>query len=134
MLRADLCEEAIRLGRVIRDLLSPNPPAEATALLALMLLHDARRDTRVDDAGDIVLLADQDRDRWNQGRIAEALVLVAEAFRAGAGFYALQAAIAAEHCRAGRAADTTGGESWNCTTCSGNCSLHLWFGSIALSQ
>jgi RNA polymerase sigma-70 factor (ECF subfamily) len=106
MLRADLCDEAIRLGRIVRDLLSPHPPAEAEALLALMLLHDARRDTRVDGAGDIVLLEDQDRGRWNQAQIVEALGLVAEAFRAGASLYALQAAIAAEHCRAARAADT----------------------------
>lgn len=106
MLRADLCEEAIRLGRLIGALMSPKPPPEATALLALMLLHDARRDARVDDAGDIVLLEDQDRSRWNHAQIAEALVLVSEAFRAGPGPYALQAAIAAEHCRAARAVDT----------------------------
>lgn len=106
ILRADLCEEAIRLGRLIRDLQAPNPPAEATALLALMLLHDARRDTRVDEAGDMVLLADQDRGRWNREQIGEALGLVAESFRIGAGPYALQAAIAAEHCQAVRAEDT----------------------------
>ena len=106
ILRVDLSEEAIRLGRLIRALLSPNPPAEATALLALMLLHDARRNTRVDSAGDIILLEDQDRSRWNRAQIAEALAIVSEAFRAGAGPYALQAAIAAEHCRAARAPDT----------------------------
>ena len=106
MLRVDLCEEAIRLARISRALMPPNPPPEATALLALMLLHDARRDTRVDDAGDIILLEDQDRSRWNHAQIEEALVLVAEAFRAGPGPYALQAAIAAEHCRAARSLDT----------------------------
>lgn len=106
LLRADLCEEAIRLARLIRALLSPQAPPEATALLALILLHDARRDTRVDADGDIVLLEDQDRSRWNHAQISEALALVVEAFRGGAGPYALQAAIAGEHCRAARAADT----------------------------
>jgi RNA polymerase sigma-70 factor (ECF subfamily) len=106
MLRADLCEEAIRLARLTMALMSPNPPPEPTALLALMLLHDARRDTRVDDAGDIVLLEDQDRSRWNHDQIDEALALVSEAFRTGLGSYALQAGIAAEHCKAARAADT----------------------------
>lgn len=106
MVRRDLCEEAIRLGRLIRALTSPNPPPEATALLALMLLHDARRDARVDPQGDIVLLEDQDRSRWNQAQIAEALPLIAEAFRGEPGGYALQAAIAAEHCKAARAMDT----------------------------
>ncbi|MBV9403859.1 MAG: sigma-70 family RNA polymerase sigma factor [Acidobacteriaceae bacterium] len=106
MIRADLSAEAIRLGRLLRTLLAPDPPAETTALLALMLLHDARREARVDAAGDLVVLEDQDRSRWNQGQITEALELVAEAFRGGAGPYALQAAIAAEHCKARRAADT----------------------------
>jgi RNA polymerase sigma-70 factor, ECF subfamily len=103
--RADLCEEAIRLARLIRTLMAP-APAEATGLLALMLLHDARRDTRTDAAGDLVVLEEQDRSRWNRGQIAEALPLVAEAFAGGAGPYAVQAAIAAEHCRAARAEDT----------------------------
>jgi RNA polymerase sigma-70 factor (ECF subfamily) len=71
-----------------------------------MLLHDARRDARVDDAGDLVVLEEQDRSRWNQRQIAEALPLVEEAFRAGPGPYALQAAIAAVHCQAARAEDT----------------------------
>ncbi len=106
MLRVDLCDEGIRLGRLVRALMSPDPPPEATALLALMLLHDARRDARVDAAGDIVLLEDQDRSRWNRAHIAEALVLVSEAFRNGPGPYALQAGISAEHCRAARAIDT----------------------------
>jgi RNA polymerase sigma-70 factor (ECF subfamily) len=106
ILRVDLSEEAIRLGRLTRALLSPNPPPETTALLALMLLHDARRAARVDEAGDIVVLEDQDRSRWNHAQISEALALVAEALRASPGSYALQAAIAAEHCRAERAADT----------------------------
>jgi RNA polymerase sigma-70 factor (ECF subfamily) len=102
LVRADLCAEAIRLGRILRTL--PVPAAsEATALLALMLLHDARRDARVDAEGVVVLLEDQDRRRWDQAQIAEALPLVEEALRGGAGPYALQAAIAALHCQASTA-------------------------------
>src|SRR5262245_21623008 len=63
LVRADLCDEAIRLGRLVRALTAPHPPAEATALVALMLLHDSRRDARLDEAGDLVLLEDQDRSR-----------------------------------------------------------------------
>ncbi len=106
LLRADLCAEAIRLGRLVRMLMAPQPPAEATALLALMLLHDSRREARLDEAGDLVVLEDQDRRRWNGQQIAEALPLVEEAFRDGPGPYALQAAIAALHCQAARAEDT----------------------------
>src|SRR5437764_15194982 len=82
------------------------PPPEATALLALMLLHDSRRDARLDLAGDLVLLEEQDRRRWNRAQIEEALPLVEEALRGGPGPYALQAAIAALHCQAARAEDT----------------------------
>jgi RNA polymerase sigma-70 factor (ECF subfamily) len=71
-----------------------------------MLLHDARREARTDEAGDIVVLEEQDRSRWNRPQIAEALPLVAEALRDGPNPYTLQAAIAAEHCKAGRAEDT----------------------------
>jgi RNA polymerase sigma-70 factor (ECF subfamily) len=106
LVRTDLSCEAIRLGRLLRTLMSPQPPVEATALVALMLLHDARRASRTDEAGDLVVLEEQDRSRWNQQQIAEALPLVAEALRSRPGPYALQAAIAAEHCRAGRAQDT----------------------------
>jgi RNA polymerase sigma-70 factor (ECF subfamily) len=106
LVRADLCAEAIRLGGMVRALMMPNPPAETAGLLALMLLHDSRRDARVDEAGDVVLLENQDRSRWNQRQIAEALPLVEEAFRAGAGPFAVQAAIAAVHCQAARAEDT----------------------------
>jgi RNA polymerase sigma-70 factor, ECF subfamily len=106
LVRADLCAEAIRLGRLVRILTAPQPPAEATALLALMLLHDSRRDARLDEAGDLVLLEEQDRSRWNREQIAEALPLVEEALRGGAGPFALQAAIAALHCQAARAEDT----------------------------
>ncbi len=106
MMRADLCAEAIRLGRLVRTLMSPEPPAEATALVALMLLHDSRRDARLDEAGDVIVLEEQDRRRWNGRQIAEALLLVEEAFRGEPGPFALQAAIAALHCRAARAEDT----------------------------
>jgi len=106
LVRADLCAEAIRLGRLVRTLLAPNPPAEATGLLALMLLHDARRNARVDGAGDLVVLEDQDRGLWDQRQIAEALPLVEEAFRGGPGPFAVQAAIAALHCQAARPEDT----------------------------
>ncbi len=110
LIRADLTAEAIRLGRLVTTLMSPQPPAEATALLALMLLHDARKEARTDEAGDIVLLDEQDRSRWNQQQIAEALPLAAEAMRGGPGPYALQAAIAAEHCKAKRAENTNWSE------------------------
>jgi RNA polymerase sigma-70 factor (ECF subfamily) len=106
LLRADLCIEAIRLGRLVRSLMQPQPPPEATALLALMLLHDARRDARVDDAGDLVVLEEQDRSRWHRQQIAEAMPLVSEALRGGPGVFTVQAAIAAVHCGAARAEDT----------------------------
>jgi RNA polymerase sigma-70 factor, ECF subfamily len=106
LVRTDLCAEAIRLGRLVRTLMAPEPPAEATALLALMLLHDSRRAARLDEAGDLVLLEEQDRRLWDQRQIAEALPLVEEAFRAGPGLFALQAGISAVHCRAARAEDT----------------------------
>ena len=105
LVRSDLCAEAIRLARVLRALLTP-PISEATALLALMLLQDSRRDARFDATGDLVLLDEQDRRRWNHAQIAEALPLVEEALRGGPGPFALQAAIAAVHCRAARPEDT----------------------------
>jgi RNA polymerase sigma-70 factor (ECF subfamily) len=106
LVRRDLCAEAIRLGRLIRALMAPRPPAEATGLLALMLLHDARRDARLDDAGNLVVLEEQDRARWDREQIGYALPLVDEAVRGGPGPYALQAAIAALHCQAARADET----------------------------
>jgi RNA polymerase sigma-70 factor (ECF subfamily) len=105
LVRTDLCVESIRLGRLVRTLMSPRPPAEATALVAMMLLHNARREARLDEAGDVVVL-EQDRGRWDRQLIAEALALVEEAFRGGPGPFALQAAIAALHCRASRFKDT----------------------------
>jgi RNA polymerase sigma-70 factor (ECF subfamily) len=107
LVRTDLCAEAIRLARLVRTLMSPHPPSEATALLALMLLHHARREARQDEAGDLVLLEDQDRERWDRRQIEEALPLVEESLRAGPGpFFAVQAAIAALHCHPARAEDT----------------------------
>jgi len=113
LVRADLCVEAIRLARLVRTLMAPRIPSEATGLLALMLLHDSRRDARLDEAGDLVLLEHQDRRRWNQEQIREALPLVAESFRGGAGRFAIQAAIATVHCRAARAEDTDWAEIAN---------------------
>lgn len=106
LVRGDLCGEAIRLGRLVRMLMAPDPPAEATALVALMLLHDSRRNARQDEVGDLVVLEEQDRSRWDRRQIDEALPLVTEAFRSAPGPYAVQAAIAATHCRAARPEDT----------------------------
>ncbi len=106
LVRADLCTEAIRLGRLVGMLMTPAVPAEVTGLVALMLLHDSRREARLDGAGDLVVLEDQDRSLWNQTQIAEALPLAREAIKGEAGPFAIQAAIAAEHCKAARAGDT----------------------------
>jgi RNA polymerase sigma-70 factor, ECF subfamily len=107
LVRHELCEQAIRLGRMLVELLPAH--AEPQGLLALMLLHDSRRETRLDDAGDIVLLEDQDRARWDRAQIDEGAALVEAALRAGSrppGPYALQAAIAAVHAQAPTAAAT----------------------------
>jgi RNA polymerase sigma-70 factor, ECF subfamily len=110
LVRTDLCAEAIRLGHLIRTLMStvtpPRPPAEATGLVALMVLHDSRRAARLDAGGDLVVLEEQDRSRWDRGKIAEALPRVEEALRGGPGPFALQAAIAALHCQAERPGET----------------------------
>jgi len=106
LVRRELCAEAIRLGRLLRTLIGKPVPSELDALLALMLLHDSRRERRVGPDGELVLLEEQDRAGWDQAQIAEALPLVDQALRGGAGFYALQAAIAALHARASRAEDT----------------------------
>jgi RNA polymerase sigma-70 factor, ECF subfamily len=106
LVRTDLCAEAIRLGRLVTSLLAPQPAAEAIGLVALMLLHDSRRDARYDEAGDLVLLEDQDRSRWNREQIGEALPLVEQAFQGGPGPFAVQAAISALHCTVARAEDT----------------------------
>jgi RNA polymerase sigma-70 factor, ECF subfamily len=104
--RRDLCREAIRLGRILVELVDAAQRGEATGLLALMLLHDSRRDARTDHDGDLVLLDEQDRARWDRAQIDEALALVPVALRAGPGPYALQSAIAALHASAATAADT----------------------------
>lgn len=106
LVRADLCAEAIRLGRLVTTLMEPKPPAEATALLALMLLHDSRREARLDDEGDLVILEEQDRSRWNRPQIDEALSLVNDALSGTPAPFALEAAISAEHCKAARSVDT----------------------------
>jgi RNA polymerase sigma-70 factor, ECF subfamily len=106
LVRTDLCSEAIRLAQLVRNLMQPRVPAEVSGLLALMLLHDSRREARLDAAGDLVLLEDQDRSRWNRKQIAEASPLVEEAVRLGPGPYTIQAAIAAMHCRAETAQQT----------------------------
>jgi len=107
LVRHELCEQAIRLGRMLVELLPAR--AEAKGLLALMLLHDSRRETRLDGSGDIVLLEDQDRSRWDRAQIEEGAALVEAALLEGArppGPYALQAAIAAVHAQAPTASAT----------------------------
>ena len=105
LVRRELCGEAIRLGRLVRDLMPGEP--EAQALLALMLLHDSRRDARTNESGEIVLLEEQDRTRWHRDQIAEGLELIENALGRGArGPYALQAAIAALHAQANSARET----------------------------
>jgi RNA polymerase sigma-70 factor (ECF subfamily) len=105
LVRRELSSEAIRLGRLLVALM---PEAtEANALLALMLLHDARRETRMSGDGELVLLEDQDRSRWDTAQIDEGLRRVDEALNGGpAGPYAIQAAIAALHARARSANET----------------------------
>ncbi len=105
VVRRELASEAIRLARVLAQLMPRE--SEVLGLLALMLLQDSRRDARQDSAGDLVLLADQDRSRWDQARITEGRAALSLAARMGGrGPYQLQALIAAEHARAAAAADT----------------------------
>lgn len=102
--RPDLSGEAIRLGRLLLELL---PDSEVAGLLALMLLQESRREARVSPAGDLVLLEDQDRSRWDQGLMAEGRALVDRALASGrVGPYGLQAAIAAAHAEAPEASAT----------------------------
>ena len=106
LIRKELCIEAIRLGRLL-DTLLPNR-SDVQGLLALMLLHDARGAARATATGDIVLLDEQDRTRWDQTQIAEGAALLERALRTTDRIspYAVQAAIAALHARAPRHADT----------------------------
>lgn len=107
LLRADLSAEAIRLARLVRSLMiRPAPPSEVNGLLALMLLHDARREARLDPHGDIVVLDEQDRSRWDHAQLEEALALVDAEAQSEAGPFLVQAAIAAAHGRAKRKEDT----------------------------
>lgn len=107
-IRTDLCAEAIRLARLLAELIAL---PEVDGLLALMLLNDARRRARADADGDIVPLDEQDRNLWDQGQIAEGLDIVRHLLgQRGLGFYALQAAIAAEHDRAPTSAATNWGQ------------------------
>ena len=101
LVRRELCAEAIRLARVLRRFMPDEP--EVAGLLGLMLLQDSRRDARTTAAGDLVLLGDQDRGLWDRDKVEEGLRLV---LGLPPGPYALQAAIAAEHASAERAADT----------------------------
>jgi len=105
LVRRELCSEAIRLGRLLRALLPAT--SEVAGLLALMLLHDSRRAARLDAGGELVTLEEQDRSLWDRGQIAEGQALAEAALRlGGAGFYALQAAIAALHAQGTRADET----------------------------
>jgi RNA polymerase sigma-70 factor, ECF subfamily len=106
LVRADLCAEAIRLGRLVQTLMAPQPPSEVVGLVALMLLHDSRRGARSDDNGNLIALEEQNRSRWNRRQISEALPLVEEALRGGPGPFAVEAAISALHCEAAKAEDT----------------------------
>jgi RNA polymerase sigma-70 factor, ECF subfamily len=105
LLRRDLCAEAIRLGRVLSTLMPDE--GEVLGLLALMLLHDARASARIDEAGDLVTLEDQDRTLWDRARIEEGTALLERGLRMRpAGPYVIQAAIAALHCEVDRPEDT----------------------------
>ncbi len=105
LIRRELCAEAIRLGRVLVELMPDEP--EAWGLLALMLLHDARRDARTGDDGALIVLDQQDRSKWDRAEIDEGTRIVERSLRVRpAGAYRIQAAIAALHCNAARAEDT----------------------------
>ncbi len=105
LIRRGLCAEAIRLARTLCDLM-PNEP-ESLGLLSLMLLHDSRRDARVNSDGELVLLEEQARSRWHREQIDEGLALIKQALRLGRiAMYQLQAAIAAVHAEATTAGQT----------------------------
>jgi RNA polymerase sigma-70 factor (ECF subfamily) len=104
LVRRELCDEAIRLARLLSELMPDE--SDVLGLLALLVLHDARRATRADDTGALVLLGDQDRTKWNHRQIAEGVALVERALRRGVGPYQLQAAIAALHAESPSADET----------------------------
>ncbi len=108
LIRRELCSEAIRLGRVLVDLLPDGPvSAEARGLLALMLLHDSRRDARMNAAHEVVLLEDQDRSTWDQAQIREGIAILEGALALrNSGPYQVQAAISAVHAEATYPEDT----------------------------
>jgi RNA polymerase sigma-70 factor, ECF subfamily len=107
LMRLDLASEAIRLGRLLVEML---PETEAIGLLALMMLHDSRRAARASPNGELILLEEQDRSLWNRAQIEEGGAMVERALSSRRfGPYSLQAAIAALHCEAASAADT----DWN---------------------
>jgi RNA polymerase sigma-70 factor (ECF subfamily) len=111
LMRQELCTEAIRLGRVLSELMAAEPhlteEPEALGLLALMLLHDSRRHARINPEGEIVLLEEQDRSVWDQEAISEGVAILERALRMGnPGPYQIQAAISALHAQAPQAKDT----------------------------
>ncbi len=109
LVRADLSAEAIRLARLLRDLMPDEP--EVTGLLALLLLSESRRPARIDDDGSLVMLADQDRRLWDRGLIEEGQALVRECLRRNRpGPFQIQAAIAAVHSDAAAVEDTDWGQ------------------------
>lgn len=110
LVRRDLCDEAVRLGKLLAVLMPDE--AEVLGLLALMLLQDSRRDARVGTGGELVLLEDQNRSLWNGKKIDEGLRMLEHAMaRRRPGPYQLQAAIAALHARATTPDETTGSRS-----------------------
>ena len=135
LVRHELCDQAIRLGRMLVELLPAH--AEPKGLLALMLLHDSRRETRLDGAGDIVLLEDQDRARWDRAQIDEGAALVEAALRAGAGRRArTRCRRRSRRCtrRRPRPPPPTGGRSPPCTGCWPGCTRRRWSSSTGRSR
>jgi RNA polymerase sigma-70 factor (ECF subfamily) len=111
LIRSDLCAEAIRLARVLLDLITAeatlSPSADSLGLLALMLLHDSRREARVTPEGQLILLEEQDRTRWDEVKIAEGLAILEQALHMHQpGPYQIQAAISGLHAQAKRPSDT----------------------------
>lgn len=122
--RAELSGEAIRLGRLVAELL---PEPEVLGLLALMLLHESRRAARSSPSGDLVLLDDQDRTKWNRAQATEGARLVERALASRRfGRYTIQAAIAAVHASRRARPRPTGTKSSDCTTCCSRRTRRRW--------